>query len=93
MIAKTVKIKCGWCESKSTAEEWEDTTYAECTCREQRRTYTSIYLERAFNKNGDTYYKCPKCSMWSRGSQLRITDTEDSKLLRLGGDDIVSLNK
>ena len=92
MISKIVGIICGWCDKKSSIETWEDTTYAECTSREQRRAYTSLYNEKAFLRKTDTFYKCPHCGMWSRGCQLTITDTDDEKLLKLGREPVINEN-
>lgn len=89
MIGKEINIKCGWCSGKHKAEEWNELTYSECKSREMRRAYTEIYKESTFSKGADTYYKCPSCGTWSKGCQLSIVDTEDRRLLRLGGEPVL----
>jgi len=93
MIKEDQNIKCAWCQDKSTAKEWNDTTYDRCVSREMRRSYVPIFLEKTFRRSEDTFYKCPKCSMWMRGCQLSIVDTDDKKLLRLGGEPIYEIVK
>lgn len=90
MIDKNNNIECGWCKGKSTAEEWNNTTLSQCKSREMRRAYTEIYNESTFYRKADTFYMCPLCSTWSRGSQLAIVDTEDKRLLRLGREPVMN---
>lgn len=92
VINKQEKIQCGWCGEKATLEEWDNLTYSQCTNREMRRAYTSLTNEKAFLTKTDTYYECPNCHKWSRGNQLSFVDTEDPKLLRLGGKPTLSNN-
>lgn len=84
MISKDEHIRCPWCNEVSTAQEWEDNTYSSCVNREMKRAYKSVMDEATYKKKANTFYKCPKCSRWSRGCQLAIVDTEDKKLLKLG---------
>jgi len=91
MLEKDTMIKCGWCGNKNTAEKWNDLSFSECTNREMRRAYTQIYNEKTFSRKANTFYKCPSCGMWSRGSELAIVDTDDEKLLKLGREPIVKL--
>lgn len=93
MLDSDTKVKCGWCGEVSTVKEWDDTTFSECKSREMRRAYKHLYDEKSFYRQADTYYKCPKCQAWSRGSQLKITDTDDKRLLSLGGEPIFTVNK
>ena len=88
MIDKNIDIECGWCQQASRAEEWEENTYKECITREMRRAYTSIYKEKAFKRKTEAFYKCPKCNKWIRGSKLKIVNTEDENLTKLGGEPI-----
>lgn len=89
MLDERQNIKCPWCDGKSTAKEWDDNTYSECTSRAMRRAYTPIYKESTFRRGAGTFYKCPKCELWSRGSQLAIVDTDDKRLLRLGREPVI----
>ncbi|MEM4385422.1 MAG: hypothetical protein QXD03_02605 [Candidatus Anstonellales archaeon] len=91
MLDKDTKILCQWCGEKSSASEWNDNTYAQCINREMRREYTPIYEEKTFKREANTFYKCPKCGIWSRGSQLKIVDTENERWLKLGGEPIISI--
>lgn len=89
MIKDDNKIQCGWCNTKSTAEEWEDNTLKECKSREMRRAYTSIMNVKTYRRDANTFYKCPHCERWSRGCQLSIVDTEDKALLKLGRQPVI----
>lgn len=86
MISRNEKISCGWCGKVSTLGEWNDLTYSRCTNREMKRAFTQLTNEKAFLRKSDTFYECPECHKWSRGSQLSIVDTNDEKLLKLGGE-------
>ena len=89
MISRDVDIKCPWCGSISKLGEWNDLTYSKCINREMKRAFTELTLERAFTKKANTFYVCGKCEKWSRGSQLLIVNTDDEKLLKLGGEPII----
>ena len=89
MIGESNIIQCSWCSAKNTAKSWNDITFSECNSREKRRAYTPIYKESTFSRKADTFYKCPSCGTWSRGSQLSIVDTENIKLLKLGREPLV----
>jgi hypothetical protein len=91
MLSRNLDIKCGWCGKDSTLGDWNDATYARCVNREMKRMFTSLTEKRAFYKKSDTFYLCPKCGKWSRGSQLRIIHTDDPELLRLGGESVAQL--
>lgn len=90
MISRDEHILCSRCYEKSTLGEWNDITYARCTNREMKRAFTNLTQEKAFLKKSDTFYMCPKCHKWSRGSQLKIVDTENERLLKLGGEPIAN---
>jgi hypothetical protein len=77
----------------SSLGEWNDLTYSKCTNREMKRAFTQLTSEKAFLRKSDTFYLCPKCEKWSRGSQLSIVDTTDPKLLRLGRELTMGNNK
>lgn len=89
MINRTEDIKCPRCNKESKLGEWNDITYKRCTNREMRRAFTQLTEERAFLRKSDTFYLCPKCKVWSRGSQLKIVNTTNEKLLRLGGEPVI----
>lgn len=88
-IDRNEKVRCGWCFKDSQLGEWNDLTYNSCTNREMRRDFTPLTDSKAFMHKSDTYYKCPKCLTWSRGSQLKIVDTHNESLKRLGGEPTV----
>jgi hypothetical protein len=90
MINRHEHVKCDWCGKKSELGEWNDLTYSRCRNREMKRAFTQLTEERAFFKKSDTFYECPVCHKWSRGCQLRIVDTDNPKLLRLGGESRMS---
>jgi hypothetical protein len=88
-IGRDNQVKCGWCFNKHKLEEWNDLTYEKCTNREMKRAFTNLSEERAFLKSSNTFYLCPSCGKWNRGSQLSIVDTNDKRLLRLGGESVI----
>lgn len=93
-ISKQESIRCGWCGEKSKLGEWNDLTYSKCTNREMKRAFTNLTDSKAFLRKSDTFYICPKCSKWSRGSQLSIVDTDNPLLLKLGGESAINtINK
>ena len=83
MLNSTEIVICPRCDKKSTLKEWDDNTFKECKSREMRRLYLHLNMEKAFKKSSDTFYLCPKCNNWSRGSQL-IVDSNDKRLIKLG---------
>lgn len=85
MISRDEMVECSWCGEKATLGEWNDLTYSKCTNREMKRAFTPLTSEKAFLRKSDTFYLCPKCNAWSRGCNLSIVDTDDKKLLSLGG--------
>ena len=90
-ISLKEKIKCQWCNKKSTLEDWENNTYKECINREMKRAYTHLYEKRAFIKSTDSYYKCPQCGKWLAGSELIIVDSNNKKLEKLGRQSIICI--
>ena len=89
MISRNEHVRCGWCMKVSSLGEWNDLTYSKCTNREMKRAFTQLTSEKAFLRKSDTFYLCPHCGKWSRGSQLSIVDTEDHKLLSLGREPVM----
>jgi hypothetical protein len=90
IISRHEKIMCGWCAGVSTLGEWNDLTFSKCTNREMKRAFTQLTESKAFLHKSDTFYICPKCNKWSRGSQLKIVDTDNKMLLKLGGEKTIS---
>lgn len=93
MIPEGVHIKCPWCEEHSTAKEWDDITFSECISREMKRAYKHITQEAVWGTSSNHFYKCPCCGTWSRGNQLKIVDTDELRLLKLGGKPILSIKR
>lgn len=91
MLSQTEKVCCGWCDKASLARDWNDVTFKECKSREMRREYTPIFNEKAFLRQSNTFYKCPICGRWLRGCQLRIVETDNPHLLKLGGESIIQI--
>lgn len=89
-ISRTEKVRCGWCFKDSELGEWNDLTYSKCTNRQMKRDFTQLNDTKAFMHRTDSYYICPKCNTWSRGSQLKIVDTDNEQLKRLGGESVSS---
>lgn len=88
-IDRKEKVRCNWCFKVSTIAEWNDLTYSKCTNREMKRDFTPLSDSKAFLRNSDTFYICPCCNKWSRGSQLKIVDTDNKALLKLGGESVI----
>lgn len=86
MIDVNEKVQCGWCGDKATLKEWDELTYSKCVNREMKRAYTPLTNEKAFSHKSKSFYECPNCHKWSRGNKLSIVDTDDTKLLKLGGE-------
>lgn len=86
MISRDEKIRCNWCGKASKLGEWNDLTYSKCVNREMKRAFTQLTNEKAFNRSSDTFYICPCCKKWSRGSQLSIVNASDKRLEKLGGE-------
>jgi len=93
MIRISEDVMCPWCGGTSKLVEWNTLTYSQCTNDEMKDSFTPLMEEKAFKRETDVYYICPKCKMWSRGSQLKIVNTNDKKLLALGGDPIFTINE
>jgi hypothetical protein len=91
MISRDENVRCGWCGKASKLGEWNDLTYSKCVNREMKRAFTQLTSERAFLRKSDTFYMCPRCSKWSRGSQLSIVDTTDEKLMKLGREPVMGI--
>lgn len=83
MIKDTETIVCPRCGKKHSLSEWENLTYAQCTSREMKRAYIKLSTERAYREKTNTFYLCPSCNKWSRGSQL-IIESDDPELAKLG---------
>lgn len=93
MIDKNVRIKCPWCYKDSMLYEWNDLSFTFCVNREMKRLFTKLNDKKAFRKKNPSYYICPKCKNWSKGSQLKIVGTDDKELSKLGGEPLVKINK
>ena len=76
MTNNNSQIRCTWCGKKSSLKQWDDLTYSQCTNREMKRAYTKLTDKKAFLYKSDTFYMCPKCKKWSRGSNLKILENE-----------------
>lgn len=92
-LDRKLDVVCGWCGKKSHLGTWNDLTYSRCTNREMKRAFTPLTERKAFLRKSDTFYVCPLCGKWSRGSQLRITNTNDKSLLSLGGESVMSIGR
>ncbi len=91
MLSRNLDVQCSWCGKDSALGEWNDATYAKCTNREMKRAFVPLTDKRAFLRKTDSFYICPKCLQWSRGSQLRIVHTDDRALHKLGGESIITI--
>lgn len=89
-ISRNEKVRCAWCFKDSSLGEWNDLTFNRCTNREMKRDFTQLSDSKAFLHKSNTFYLCPKCNTWSRGSQLKIVDTDNEALKRLGGESVTN---
>lgn len=85
-LSRNEKVRCGWCFDTSNLGEWSDLTYSECRNREMKRLFVPLTERGAFKRNSKSFYKCPKCGKWLRGSQLKIIRSNDKSLESLGGE-------
>ena len=93
MLSRNLDVKCSWCGKVSALGVWNDNTYARCTNREMKRAFIPLTEKRAFLRKSDSFYVCPCCDKWSRGSQLRVVHTDDPALLKLGGESVMTAVK
>ena len=91
-VNKNSIVKCQWCTKTARAQEWNDNSYKECTSREMRRDYRDIFDIRMWYKNSTHYYKCPHCSMWSRGDQLLLLDDNGGIVRSIGCQPILQVH-
>lgn len=89
-IDRKEHVQCGWCFKESTLGEWNDFTFSKCVNREMKRDFTPLNDSKAFFRKSNTYYQCPKCEMWCRGSQLKIVNTDNEYLKKLGGESTIT---
>jgi len=89
MISRNEDIRCAWCLKTAKLGIWNDNTFSKCLNREMKRAFTQLTSEKAFLRKSDTFYLCPNCERWSRGSQLKIVNTTDERLLSLGGEPVI----
>lgn len=88
-ISRNEDVRCPRCFKHSKLGEWNDLTYSKCSNREMKRAFTLLTEEKAFFRKSDTFYLCPKCGQWSRGSQLAIINTDNKRLLKLGRERVI----
>ena len=89
MISPDVDVMCPWCGVTSKLGDWNKLTFSRCINREMKRSYTDLYKKKAFLSTTPAYYLCPNCGMWPKGSQLKIVNTDDPELKKLGGEPII----
>lgn len=84
-LERNMMVRCQWCSKKSTLGDWNDLTYSKCVNREMKRLFKPLTEISEWGNKSQSFYMCPNCNMWSKGPQLKIVDTDDPKLLALGG--------
>ena len=87
-LGKHEKVKCPWCGRHSVLGMWDIASFKFCTNAEMKKDFTHLTDSKAFDKNTDAYYVCPKCHKWSKGCQLRIIGSTNKELEQLGGEPI-----
>jgi hypothetical protein len=92
MIDSNAMVRCPWCLESNTLKEWDNNSYAECLNRETKRAYKHLENPSVWGKNSKSFYKCPKCSQWSRGNKLELVDTSGNAVAGLGGEPLIELN-
>lgn len=88
-LSAEARVKCQWCLSDNAPKEWDSVTFSECKTREMKRSYKSIINIGSWY---DTFYKCPNCGMWSKGSQLLVLDGNGNIKRGLGGEPIFKVS-
>lgn len=89
MLTKESKVRCPWCQGECKAEEWDTETYKACISREMRRAFKSVTIKQVWMDTSKHYYKCPKCSMWSKGNQLKLIDEAGKVVKGYGGKPVI----
>ncbi len=91
MISKTSLVRCPWCEKENTVEKWNDGTFAQCTNREMKRDFMPMTNEKAFKKNSVSFYVCPNCGKWTRGSQLLLIRGQNNSNNELSAEPLIKI--
>ena len=66
----TDEILCPCCMETISIWEWDEYTYSYSKNRKERRDYVSLTYKKAFHRLTDVWYRCPRCSQWTRGNVL-----------------------
>ena len=74
-IDRHEKVRCGICLKESELGEWDDLSFSKCINRQLKKLYLHLTEKKAFLKKTNSYYMCPKCKQWLKGSQLKIVDS------------------
>lgn len=71
-IKPDTMMTCAYCFEESTAKQWNDTSFAQCTNREMKRSFTQLDDTKALLPKSNTYYMCPKCRNWNKSNLLKF---------------------
>lgn len=74
-----MKLECIRCGKKSSLSAWNKKTREQCFTREQLRDYIQLYDTRAFKKETEVCYMCPRCGKWVEGYKLDPTASDEVK--------------
>lgn len=89
-IGSNLDIRCPWCRKVNKLGIWDLVTFKKCVTAQMKRDYQHMSDPKAYGKDTKSYYMCPKCNKWSKGSQLKFVNTDNPFLLGLGGESIFS---
>ena len=84
-LSRDLDIECPYCYKASKLGSWNDLSYEKCSNREMKRAFKHLNDPKAFEEKSDRYYICPKCGKWVGGWALKIVNTADEALKKLGG--------
>lgn len=82
-----MKLECITCGKRSSLSAWNKKTREQCTTREQVRDYIQLYDPRAFKKETEVCYKCPRCGDWIDGYKLDPNTSLEEKYGLIGAEE------
>lgn len=90
VVPSDVSVVCPWCLKENTLKNWDDNTFKECKNREMKRDFMHLQMSKTWLRSSKAYFKCPDCGQWVISAKLKIANTTDARLLKLGGEPLVS---
>jgi hypothetical protein len=85
-------FKCQYCGAPNKAITWDTETFRSCRSRIEKREFQHLNNSIAIEKDNDTYYKCPRCKKWSKGSQLVVVKARIEEVKHIKRDSIIEIS-